>query len=76
MCDLHRSAAPRSTEPKRADRRCIMGMLDKVTQRIQSLMGHDKSGEGKSDHVKTAVKEAGEQVKDAALHVKDALKGD
>jgi hypothetical protein len=51
-------------------------MLDKVTQRIQSLMGHDKSGQGKSDHVKAAVIEAGEQVKDAALHVKDALKGD
>lgn len=53
-----------------------MGMLDKVTQRIQGLMGHGKSGQGKSEQVKTAVIEAGEQVKDAALHVKDALKGD
>lgn len=53
-----------------------MGMLDKVTHRLQGLMGHGKSGEGKNEQVKTAVIEAAEQVKDAALHVKDALKGD
>jgi hypothetical protein len=53
-----------------------MGILDKVTQRIQGLMGHGDAGEGKGEQVKAAVKEAGEQVKDAALHVKDALKGD
>jgi hypothetical protein len=55
-----------------------MGMFDKVTERLQALMGHDKGkpGSGKSDEVKTAVKDAGEAVKDAAVHIKDALKGD
>jgi hypothetical protein len=57
-------------------------MLDKVTQRLQGLLGtgkdavKGKSGDDKSEHVKAAVEEAGEQVKDAALHIKDALKGD
>jgi hypothetical protein len=57
-------------------------MLDKVTQRLQGLLGtgkdavKGKSGDDKSEHVKAAVKGAGEQVKDAALRIKDALKGD
>jgi len=33
-------------------------------------------GNGKSDEVKAAVKDAGEAVKEAAVHIKDALKGD
>jgi hypothetical protein len=58
-----------------------MGMFDKMTQRLQGLMGgkgkgQGKSGAGKSDEVKTAVKDAGEAVKDAAVHIKDAVKGD
>ena len=64
-----------------------MGMFDKVTERLQGLMGgkgqgkgkgkgKGKPGDGKSDEVKTAVKDAGEAVKDAAVHIKDALKGD
>jgi hypothetical protein len=58
-------------------------MFDKVTERLQGLMGgkgqgkgKGKPGDGKSDEVKTAVKDAGEAVKDAAVHIKDALKGD
>ena len=61
-----------------------MGMLDKVTERLQGLMGKGKPGNGKSDgkgdgkadEVKAAVKDAGEAVKDAAVHIKDVLKGD
>jgi hypothetical protein len=62
-----------------------MGMFDKVTERLQGLMGGKgkgqgkgtgTAGDGKSDEVKTAVKDAGEAVKDAAVHIKDALKGD
>jgi hypothetical protein len=60
-----------------------MGMFDKVTERLQGLMGgkgkgqgKGTAGDGKSDEVKTAVKDAGEAVKDAAVHIKDALKGD
>jgi hypothetical protein len=59
-----------------------MGMFDKMTERLQGFMGHGKgkgqgkSGNGKSDEVKTAVKDAGEAVKDAAVHIKDVLKGD
>jgi hypothetical protein len=64
------------------DRRCSMGMLDKVTERLQRLMGKGtgkgtgKPGDGKGDEVKAAVKDAGEAVKDAAVHIKDVLKGD
>ena len=50
-----------------------MGMLDKVTERLQGLKGKGKAtgtgGDGKGDEVKAAVK-------DAATHIKDALKGD
>ena len=61
-----------------------MGMLDKVTERLQGLMGKGKgkatatatAGDGKGDEVKAAVKDAGEAVKDAATHIKDVLKGD
>lgn len=57
-----------------------MGMFDKVTERLQGFMGHGKGqgkpGSAKSDEVKTAVKDAGEAVKDAAVHIKDVLKGD
>jgi len=57
-----------------------MGMLDKVTERLQGLKGKGKAtgtgGDGKGDEVKAAVKDAGEAVKDAATHIKDALKGD
>jgi hypothetical protein len=59
-------------------------MLDKVTERLQGLMGKGngkgtrtgKPGDGKGDEVKAAVKDAGEAVKDAAVHIKDVLKGD
>ena len=61
-----------------------MGMLDKVTERLQGLMGKGngkgtgtgKPGDGKGDEVKAAVKDAGEAVKEAAVHIKDVLKGD
>jgi hypothetical protein len=52
-----------------------MGMMDTVTERLQGLLGKGK-GNGKSDEVKAAVKDAGEAVKEAAVHIKDALKGD
>jgi ribosomal protein S5 len=38
--------------------------------------GNVRPGDGKTDEVKTAVKDAGEAVKDAAMHIKDVLKGD
>ncbi len=66
-----------------------MGMLDKVTERLQGLLGllgkgratatgtaTATAGDGKGEEVKAAVKDAGEAVKDAAGHIKDALKGD
>ena len=61
-----------------------MGTLDKVTQRLQGLLGKAKSkaDDARSDEVKSAVKEAGGAVKEAggavkvaAIHIKDALKG-
>ena len=54
-----------------------MGTLDKVTQRLQGLLGKAKSkaDDARSDEVKAAVKEAGGAVKNAAVQIKDALKG-
>jgi uncharacterized protein YjbJ (UPF0337 family) len=65
-----------------------MSMMDKVSRKLQDLLGKGKQGigsatgnsrletDGKGDQVKAAVKDAGEHVKEAASHIKDALKGD
>ena len=54
-----------------------MGMLDKVTERLQGLMGKGKPGNGKSDGKGDGkADEVKAAVKDAAIHIKDALKGD
>ena len=70
-------AASGGTAPNCSDRRCHMGTLDKVTQRLQGLLGKAKSkaDDARSDEVKAAVKEAGGAVKNAAVQIKDALKG-
>jgi hypothetical protein len=60
-----------------------MAMMDKISAKLQELMGHTKN----TDHLKATVKDAGghakdagehvgEQLKGAASHIKDALKGD
>ena len=65
-----------------------MGMMDKLSNKLQDLRGKGKEalgsavgnkdlqGKGKGDQAKAALKDAGGHVKDAASDVKDALKGD
>ena len=64
-----------------------MTSKDKALKRVQDLKGKAKESvgsatgnenlrnKGKTDQSKAALKGAGEKVKDAASHVKDAVKG-
>jgi uncharacterized protein YjbJ (UPF0337 family) len=64
-----------------------MGTADKASNKAEDLKGKVKEaagkatgnerleGEGKSDQAKSAVKGAGEKIKDAATKVKQALAG-
>ena len=64
-----------------------MGTKDKASNKTQDLKGkvkevagsatgnEDLERKGKSDQTKAALKDSGERVKDAASHVKDAVKG-
>jgi hypothetical protein len=47
-----------------------MGMMDKVSATL-----HDLVGKKNADQVKGTIKDASAQVKEAATHVRDALKG-
>jgi uncharacterized protein YjbJ (UPF0337 family) len=63
-----------------------MGTKDKASNKAQDLKGKVKESvgsatgnddlrrKGKTDQTKSALKDAGEQVMDAASHVKDAVK--
>ncbi|MGZ4677753.1 MAG: CsbD family protein [Acidimicrobiia bacterium] len=49
----------------------------KAKEAVGKLTGHkDLENEGKSDQAKSAVKDVGEKVKDAATKVKEAIGGD
>jgi len=64
-----------------------MGTKDKASDKAQDLKGRAKEAagsvtgnedlkrKGKADQTKAALKDSGERVKDAASHVKDAVKG-
>jgi uncharacterized protein YjbJ (UPF0337 family) len=64
-----------------------MGTRDKASNKAQDLKGKAKEAagsatgnedlrrKGKADQTKAALKDSGERVKDAATHVKDAVKG-
>jgi uncharacterized protein YjbJ (UPF0337 family) len=64
-----------------------MGTKDKASNKTQDLKGKVKEAagsatgnedlrrKGKADQTKAALKDSGERVKDAATHVKDAVKG-
>jgi uncharacterized protein YjbJ (UPF0337 family) len=64
-----------------------MGTKDKASNRAQDLKGRVKESvgsatgnddlkrQGTADQTKAALKDSGEKVKDAASHVKDAVKG-
>ena len=64
-----------------------MGTRDKASNEAQDLKGKAKEAtgkltgdkdlerEGKSDQAKSAVKDVGEKVKDAATKVKDVIRG-
>jgi uncharacterized protein YjbJ (UPF0337 family) len=65
-----------------------MGTKDKASNKAQDLKGKVKESvgsatgnddlrrKGKTDQTKSNLKDSGEKVKDAASHVKDAVKGD
>jgi uncharacterized protein YjbJ (UPF0337 family) len=47
----------------------------KVKETVGSAVGNkDLEGKGKVDQIKAGLKDAGEDVKDAVAHVKDAVK--
>jgi uncharacterized protein YjbJ (UPF0337 family) len=64
-----------------------MGTKDKASNKAQDLKGKGKESvgsatgneelrrKGKADQTKSALKDSGEKVKDAASHIKDAVKG-
>jgi len=64
-----------------------MGTKDKASNKAQKMKGmfkesagsatgnEDLRRKGKADQTKAALKDSGEKVKDAASHVKDAVKG-
>jgi uncharacterized protein YjbJ (UPF0337 family) len=64
-----------------------MGTKDKASNKAQDVKGRaketagsvtgneDLKRKGKADQTKAALKDSGERVKDAASHVKDAVKG-
>lgn len=64
-----------------------MGSKDKASNKAQDLKGtvkesvgsatgkEDLRRKGEADQTKAALKDSGEKVKDAASHVKDAVKG-
>jgi hypothetical protein len=52
-----------------------MGVMDKVSAKLKDLLGQGKDTDKMKATVKDAGEHVGEQLKDAATHIKDTLKG-